>query len=284
MGSKTIRVLALGTILPLLGGCLVIVGEDGDWDFGGPTHRTTVVDERPLDTMGLTALEVRTHNGTIDFTGQDAGEASVTITKKAGGVNEADALEAMDAIEVFVEKSGGTTRLGWKWNVPKHRRWHGEVSFAVRAPKTLRLEAETHNGAIDIAGVEGEVRAETHNGKVKVNSGGGALFAQTHNGEIDVSYAGSKITLETHNGEITADLTRCGSVSGDVTSHNGAVVLSVGSQTSANVNARTHNGEVRCDAPASAVEQSRGRFTGTLGTGGGKLDVVTHNGQIRLRS
>jgi hypothetical protein len=282
MNSMVKLLVACGTVFPFLTGCVVVIG-DGGWGCGGPRVHTTASEELALDTAGVTALEVRTHNGTIDFQGQDAGPGSVTITKKAGGRTAEDAQEAMDAIEVFVEPAGaGITRMGWKWKVPKRTRWSGEVNFAIRAPRALRLDAETHNGAMDIAAVEGDVRAETHNGRIKVNSGRGALNARTHNGAITATYAGPRIALETHNGEIVADISRCAALTGDVTTHNGAVRLSVGGETSAAVRLQTNNGEVRTEVPLTDHEQSRGRLTGKLGSGSGRLDVTTHNGEIRL--
>ncbi len=283
MNPNPKRLLAWGALLPFIPGCVVVVG-DGSWGCGGPRVHTTQSEDRPLDTIGLTALEISTHNGTIDFQGQDGGQGSVAITKKAGGATEADAQEAMDAIEVFVESAGsGTTRIGWKWRVVKKPRWSGEVNFVVRAPRTLRLDTETHNGEIAIADVQGDVRAETHNGRVKVNSRGGSLHAESHNGEIQATYAGPKLTITTHNGEVVADLSRCGAVTGDVTTHNGAVSLSVGSETSAAIRCETSNGELRSDAALADMKKSRGKLTGTLGSGVGKLDVTTHNGGIHLR-
>ncbi len=247
---------------------------------------TEAVEERPIDATGLTALEVRTHNGAIDFQSQAAGgTASVTITKKAGGTTQEDAKEALAAINVFVERAGnGKTRIGWKWSMPKKARWSGDVSFVILAPGNLNLDAETHNGAVAVAEVSGDVRVVSHNGKVKVRSSTGKLHAETHNGEVNVTYAGPEVNLNSYNGEVSADLSKCGAVAGNITTHNGAVRVSVGKNTSATLKCETHNGGIDCDAPLSESHKARGELTGKLGAGGPSLDVVTHNGSIRVKS
>jgi len=247
---------------------------------------TEAVEERPIDTTGLTALEVRTHNGSIDFQSQPAGgNATVTITKKAGGTSREDAEEALAAINVFVEPAGsGKTKISWKWAVPKKARWGGDVSFAIRAPGTLHFDAETHNGAVEVAEVSGDVKVVSHNGRLKVRSSNGKLFAETHNGEVDANYAGPEVNLSTHNGEVAADLSKCGAVAGHITTHNGTVRVSVGKSTSALLKCKTHNGGIHCDAPLSESHNARGELTGKLGTGGPSLGVVTHNGSIRVKS
>ena len=246
---------------------------------------TEAVEERPIDT-GLTALEVRTHNGAIDFQSQAAGgDASVTIKKRAGGTSKEDAEEALAAINVFVEAAGnGKTRISWKWSVPKKARWSGDVSFVIRAPGNLNLDAETHNGAVAVAEVSGDVRVVSHNGKVKVRSSTGKLHAETHNGELDATYAGPEVYLSTLNGEVSADLSKCGAVAGSITSHNGEVRIEVGKNTAATLKCQTHNGGIDCDAPLSDSHKARGELTGKLGAGGPSLDVVTHNGSIRVKS
>jgi len=254
--------------------------------MGEPSVWTEAVEERPIDATGLTALEVRTHNGSIDFQSQPAGgSASVTITKKAGGVSQEDAEEAMAAINVFVEPAGnGKTQISWKWAVPKKARWSGDVSFAIRAPGNLQFDAETHNGAVSVAEVDGDVKVVSHNGKLKIQSSTGTLHAETHNGKVDATYAGPHVNLSTHNGEVSADLSRCGAVAGSITTHNGAVRVSVGENTSATLKCRSHNGGVDCDAPLAESHKAKGELSGKLGAGGRSLGVVTHNGSIRVKS
>ncbi len=267
-------------------GCVIVGVRGGCSSWGGPSVWTEAVEDRPIDTTGLAALEVRTHNGSVDFLSQAAGSgASVAITKKAGGTNQTDAEEALAAIKVIVEPAGnGKTQISWKWSVPKKARWGGDVSFVIRAPGSLHLDAETHNGAVEVAEASGDVKVVSHNGKVKVRSSTGKLHAESHNGDVDAVYAGPEVNLSSHNGEVSADLSRCGAVAGSITTHNGAVRVAVGKNTAATLKCQTHNGGINCDAPLSESHKARGELTGKLGAGGPSLGVVTHNGSIRVKN
>jgi len=287
MKMRTKLFYAWSVSIPFLASGCVIVGVDGGCSsWGGPKVWTEAVEERPIDTTGLAALEVRTHNGSIDFQSQPAGgSASITITKKAGGANKEDAEEALAAINVFIEPAGnGKTRISWKWAVPKKARWGGDVSFAIRAPGNLHFDAETHNGAVEAAEVSGDVKVVSHNGKVKVRSSNGKLHAETHNGEVDATYAGPEVNLSSHNGEVSADLSKCGAVAGSITTHNGQVRIEVGKNTAATLKCETHNGGIDCDAPLSESRKAKGELTGKLGAGGQPLGVLTHNGSIRVKN
>ncbi len=287
MNMRRKLVLGWAAVIPLwASGCIIVAVDGGGWSCGGPLIWTEATEERPIDTAGLTTLEVVTHNGAVDFQSQPPdGAASVTITKKAGGTTRADAEEALAAIDVFVEPPGnGKTRIGWKWKTPKRSRWSGDVSFAIRAPGTINLDVETHNGTITAAEVTGDVRAVSHNGQVTVRSSGGKLNAESHNGDVDVKYAGPQWTVGTHNGEASVDLSGCAAVTGSIISHNGEVRLAVGKDTATTLKCQTQNGGIHCDAPLTDREKSAGQLTGKLGSGGGILGVETHNGSIRVRN
>jgi hypothetical protein len=248
-------------------------------------------------------LEVRTHNGAINFEPQPEpqDEAVVTVTMRAGGTTQEEAEDAMQAVDVYSERRhDGTHRLGWKWKVTKHPNWRAAVSFEIRAPGNLDFDGETHNGAVTIEGITGAVRAVTHNaavtakgitgnvvavthnGRINVTSEGDRLHAETHNGGIAVTFTGSEVNLGTHNGAINADLQDCGAVKGDIETHNGGVRLVVGENTSADLNCETHNGGIQCDPPIQVSRVSKRRLTGRLGAGGGQLEISTHNGSVRI--
>ena len=285
MRSKLI--LTCGAVLCLFGtGCVVVT--TGGCNHWGSEPRVWAEGTETLtvNTAGLETMVVRTHNGAVVVEGQPDGapEAKVTVTKKGGGRTQAEAEEALAAIDVYAEPTGGgTAKIGWKWKVKKQRRWRAQVSFDITAPGHLRVDAETHNGSVNIDKVTGDVKAVTHNGGVEVDSSNGELYAETHNGQVVARYAGPEVRLVTHNGRVVADLERCAQVTGKITTHNGAIEVIVGENTSANLKCETHNGGISCDVPVTVENVSRRQLTGTLGTGGGTLDIKTHNGAIRIK-
>lgn len=288
MAFRKSLVCLLGSMLGLAGTGCIVVSSSG-LSFGCSRAKVwtdPVTEEVAFDGAGLSELEVRTHNGTITFDGQPSGSTGgiVTVTMKAGGRSPEDAEVAFEAIDVIVERVGeDAQRIGWKWRGMKRPSWAARVSFDIKAPGQLSLNSKTHNGAVTISGVTGDLRAETHNGPVNVEARDGKLYAKTHNGRIVASYTGSDITLVTHNGAVTADLNQCETVAGDITTHNGGVEVVVGNDTSTTLDCRTHNGSIEVDVPIKQSKMTKRRLTGTIGSGDGNLNVTTHNGSVRIR-
>jgi hypothetical protein len=264
---------------------LVVVGNGcmfgGNRPWTGPQSETL-----QLDPSTLASLDVRTDNGGIDFTGGAAGAPTVVATKRACGGNAEDAELALKEILVFVEPNGrGGQTIGWRWRRSSPPpAWGAEVSFDIRGPERADLVAETHNGDIDLTGVAGTVRAVSHNGDIRVDARGPALDAVNHNGEINVVYDGPRVSLQSSNGTITAELARCASLAGEIESHNGAIIATIGPNTSADWVCRTANGEVRFEPPATNVSRTGTRFTGRTGAGGTSMTLNTHNGEIHVKA
>lgn len=285
-------------LLPLTSsGCII-------GSFGSKVWTPPVTEQRSLDADDLKALEIRTHNGSIQFTGQagSTAQTEITITMKAGGKTLEDAQAALDAMEVFLESSGeGTWQLGWRWIGRKHRSWGASVSFDITGPGTILIDAETHNGAIKILGAERDVRvvshngavnahtsdgslyARTHNGPLEVSAGGEKLYAKTHNGRVTATFAGEELTLVSHNGRIVAGLEECGAISGKIETHNGGVELTLGENISTHLTCQANNGRIRFDLPVQTITKSRRNLEARLGEGHGNLSVTTHNGGVRIK-
>lgn len=285
MTSRKLPYLLVGVLALVSTGCIVVGVGGWSLSIGTSVWTDTQTERIDLDTSTLSAMEVRSHNGGIHFEGLDSrsAEAYIIATKKAGGITPGDAEDAMDAIEVFVESDGnGLQRVGWRWNQLKHLFWSASVSFDIRAPGNIDFDGQTHNGGVELEGLEGNLRLITHNGSISSQSSGGKLYAETHNGRIVSTYEGSDVTLLTHNGRVVADLSKCGEINGKIVTHNGGVELTLGENVSADLRCRTHNGSIRCKVPIQNSEISRSYLTATLGSGQGKLSVTTHNGSVRI--
>ncbi len=255
--------------------------------WGGCQSTVWVEEDRTvaIDTAGLQTLDVKTHNGRISFSGADGTlQATAEVHIKGGARSVEEAQMALDAIEVFVESGKqGQQLLGWRWNPAKKRAWRGQVSFDISGPAGVNLDVETHNGRVEVSGVQGAVTMVSHNGRINVSSSHGKLFAKTHNGRIEADYVGKNLTLISHNGAIDAKLDKCEEIQGKMVTHNGSVKVAIGDGVSTVVDAHTNNGRISCDLPLDAQNRSKRHLTGALGHGGGKLNLETHNGGIRIK-
>ncbi len=259
-------------------------------------------DELSFDANGLNKIAVTSHNGPITFTGDsDRSDVQVVVVTKCGGRNEESAAAALDAIEIISESNDGTHTLGYRWSVEKRFDWQSKVSFEVSMPARLMAQARTHNGAVTATGVDGACDLathngavtvanlgsacdiETHNGRVSVDAPQATVSAETHNGAIDAKCGGQNVFLASHNGPIKLDATTLTALNGTVTSHNGAINVTIPKSANAKLSCRTRNGSIHCDAPWTPTKKTRRSVSGVLGDGAGQFKAETHNGSIRIK-
>lgn len=276
-------IVCVSGVLTFGSGCVMVIASGCTWDRSPSawTEETVTVE---LVAGGLTAMNIQSPNGTVNFTGTGSGEASILARKRAGGSSVEDARNALAAIEIVSERNGGKQQLSWRWKGEKRSRWAGSVDFTVQASDNINLDIQTHNGEIKAGGVVGDVNLLTNNGAIVVDARQGRLRATSHNGSITANYDGPRIDVDTHNGGVRVDLRRAGVVGGTIATHNGSVDVQVSASTAAEVEAHTHNGQVNSQAPIEAETSSRTRLKGKLGSGGEKLELSTHNGSITIKT
>jgi DUF4097 and DUF4098 domain-containing protein YvlB len=135
-------------------------------------------------------------------------------------------------------------------------------------PNQAGLELTTHNGAVSITNITGQVDTTTHNGRVTAESVSGMMKLQTHNGSVEAAYSKSAAPV--------CDVS--------IVTHNGGIDFTAPPNLSAAVEVSTHNGTIDSDLSITAIgEVSKRQLRGTVGGGQGKLHLETHNGSIKIR-
>lgn len=250
-------------------------------------------------------FEAQTHNGHIDITGADVIECSLTATITGRAYTEEEAQKIAEETKVELVNSGN--KLIAKIEKPKDvpgRHRQVSVSLDVIVPNKTSTDVITHNGALTIKNLTGQIKGKTHNGKVATEKISGTIELETHNGGVHCEEITGKTKLLTHNGSIT-----CKDTSGDTelrthngnaevfysstappvcnisaVTHNGSVRLNAPSNLSAKIEASTHNGSITTDLPITVTGKlTKTKLTGTIGSGEGKLYLETHNGSINIK-
>jgi DUF4097 and DUF4098 domain-containing protein YvlB len=145
------------------------------------------------------------------------------------------------------------------------------VQYTVHVPRTARLSPiETVNGALTITGVSGEVKACSVNGAVKADGLTGDTRLSTVNGRVEASFdrVDASKTIELH-------------------SVNGAVVVSLPNEASADLAASTVHGAIRNDfgLPIPAQHGPGNRLEAKIGKSSpAKVKLHTVNGAIDIQS
>lgn len=214
---------------------------------------------------GLRSVFCDSHNGSIEIVGKPGISAiGIRVRMSVRGTTQAEADARVAMLDVDRKRDGSVLRI--TGSTP--REIQGDASSAFRfileVPEQFSADLLSHNGRIQVKGVQGEVAAETHNGGIECESSSPALRLETHNGSIRLSLTGS------------------GPVRGTALSHNGSIDLVAGDR-STDITAETKNGSLQVLGAYSGTKLSSDTLTCRAGAGGAALRLETHNGSITLR-
>lgn len=242
-----------------------------------------------LSATDVDKLAIYTLNGQVNVQPNPSGEEGIVVVAKikAGGRDEADAQAALEAVQIETPRAGDDrnvqeVRSVWKEGRASH--WQAKVSFDVTIPPDMNLYAESHNGDVQVEGIEARCEAASHNGSIEIRDAGSELVATTHNGSIAARTPAHKVHFQTHNGTVRAVLLS-DRPQGSAISHNGKIRVRVPSGASFSFDCAVHNGGIDLDTlPTTHVERSKRSASGRVGDDPGNrlIHLETHNGQVSL--
>jgi DUF4097 and DUF4098 domain-containing protein YvlB len=203
------------------------------------------------------------HNGAVSVKGAFRGDVLVRARVETNANNEAAA--ASMASQVSIDGSGGQVHANGP-QTGENASW--SVSYEIFVPQTSDLTLKTHNGAVSISDVRGALRFDVNNGAVRLKRVAGDVGGTTVNGAIQADLAGG-----TWDGRQL-----------EITTHNGAVSVTMPSYYSAHIKTETGNGRIQSDFPMTVSGDLRPQnLDFNLGSGGPLIHVTTGNGAIRLK-
>lgn len=158
------------------------------------------------------------------------------------------------------EYKGGNTE---NYKSPSFMRGSTNVHGTVTLPRTVRLDASSTNGDIDVDAVLTAMQLTTVNGDIQVRGGTQTLNVTTTNGDVDLGLeaVGSGLTVETTNGDVKVELPA---------TLNAALAM------------RTVNGDLSLGFPGNITTKTAKQIIATLGGGGSPINISTTNGSITL--
>lgn len=265
----------------------------------------SIVEEKTFAVTGMPELLLRTSDGSVDVRSWDRNEIQVEIHRRAATKEEAEALEvttAQDGNRVVIEARDSGPR-----QVIRIGNWVGHsVSFVVRVPRQLTLDATTGDGSISIGDLDGTLALRSGDGSIRGDRVQGDLSARTGDGSIAITDAAGRVALDTGDGSVRlsgrVDVLRVHTGDGSVTldlldgsqmaadwsfeSGDGSITATLPAQFSAEVDAATGDGSIRVnDATADrGRDEDRGRLRTRLGAGGRTLAARTGDGSINIRT
>ena len=210
---------------------------------------------------GTIAIDGR-QNGGVSVKGWDKNEVLVRARVQTAAPTEAEAGQLAQQIRI---ETGGAKIFA---NGPENRRdYHWSVSYEVFVPRRADISAETKNGGISIADVNGKIDFTALNGGVVLKRVGGMVRGSTTNGGLVIELAGDRWDGD----------------SLDVSTTNGGVTMEIPENYSANLQTGTVNGNISVDFPVTVQGQITKALTVNLGSGGPLVKAFTTNGGVRVK-
>jgi len=206
-------------------------------------------------------------NGSVHITGWDRNEVKVDAVKYARS------KERLDEAKILIDASKDYISIRTEY--PDHNLtfrdddWDNpaSVEYTLSVPRTARLDQiKLINGSLDVQGIAGEVRVSCINGHLKASGLGGP------------------VKLSTINNRLEAQFDRLGTSSIELASVNGSVLLTMPSDTKAELEASTVHGGISNDF-GLRVRNHRivgHDLHGELAGGGTRIKLSNVNGTIEI--
>jgi hypothetical protein len=263
---------------------------------------TIVNEERRFPASDGVELTLRTFDGAIEVRSWDNDEVVARIERTAATAQEAERLEVRATHEgnrIVLEaldpsRDENVLRIG-----PGR-----SVSFVVRAPRRLTLDARTSDGPIratDLEGrvtlntgdgsvevdrVDGEVRVRTGDGSISVRDASGAVDVNSGDGRIDVSARLASLRAHSGDGAVHVDAADGSAVKTgwSVTTGDGRISMRVPTGLNADIEADSGDGRISADwaNEQRRDHEDRDSFRGRIGNGGPVIRLQSGDGAIDI--
>lgn len=267
-----IRAAGLAGLIGLAG-----VGGCGYGGLAPTVEETRFIETDYLDSMGL---DVQSRNGAVTVRRADGDTVRITARLKARS------KERLDATRLIAEHDAAGTlviRVAWADGRPLSNEG---CSFEIETPGAYGVRLDSGNGALSIAGLEGEARLDTSNGAITVTDHVGPVFADTSNGRVTLRNVAGPVEVDTSNGSVTVELAEHTEGPVRIDTSNGGVRLAVSPAFRGELVLDTSNGGISFDTPMNVKRMSARRNHAVLrfGEGGPTSVVSTSNGRITVET
>jgi hypothetical protein len=276
MARSGLNLLVLAAMVIATVGCEIgaqALGVDGSFD------RTLRVDG-PLDLDVLARSgHIRVHLGssdTVHVVGEIRAYGSLTWWHMYSATEQAQMLHATPPIE----QSGNKLHIGYISDDALSS--NVTINYDITVPSNTRLRASSRSGDQMIDAIQGPVSASSRSGHIHIRSVPGDVDVDTRSGDIELGDQRGNVRVESRSGRVMLE----GQPSGTwaVVTRSGDVEVALPQDGGAEIDVDSRSGGVDSIRPmAMRSSTSRNRMQGTIGHGGGRLDVTTRSGSVRIR-
>jgi DUF4097 and DUF4098 domain-containing protein YvlB len=144
------------------------------------------------------------------------------------------------------------------------------------------LRVSSASGSVTVSNAKGDVRVNALAGVIRVSKSGGRIEADTASGEVEIEGAANDIKAHAVSGRVSVQGNPGANSYWELKTVSGTVQLGVPASANLHLSAEATSGEIRTDIPIVVEEQSKHSLRAHMGSGGGRVDVHTVSGEIRV--
>ena len=138
------------------------------------------------------------------------------------------------------------------------------------------------SGSVTVSNVKGDVRVSALSGVIRISQPGGRVEADTASGEIEIHGATRDVRARAASGRVYVQGNPGSQGYWDLKTASGGVQFSVPPSANFQLSAEAASGEIRADIPIVIEEQGKHSLRAHMGNGGGRVEVHTVSGEIRV--
>ena len=144
------------------------------------------------------------------------------------------------------------------------------------------LHVSTASGDVSASSVKGDVIAHAVSGVIRIAKPGARVEATNTSGEVEIQGASNDVKAHAISGLVSVQGNPGADSYWDLKSISGGVQLRVPAAANLHFSAEATSGEIRTDIPIVVEEQGKHSLRAHMGSGGGRVEVHTVSGQIRV--
>jgi Putative adhesin len=146
------------------------------------------------------------------------------------------------------------------------------------------LHVTTASGNVNVSNVKGDVRANAVSGVIRIANPGARVDASDTSGEVEIQGASNDVKAHAISGLVSVQGNPSAGSYWDLKTVSGGVQLRVPTTANFHFSAEAASGEIRTDVPIVVEEQGKHSLRAHMGNGGGRVEVHTVSGEIRVSS
>jgi DUF4097 and DUF4098 domain-containing protein YvlB len=145
------------------------------------------------------------------------------------------------------------------------------------------LRASSASGTVSVFNIKGDVKISALSGATRIAKAGGRIDADTASGSVEVAGATRDVKAHAMSGRIDVQGDPGATSYWDLRTVSGEVQLGVPTSANFHLSAEAVSGQIKTDVPVVVEEQGKHNLRARMGNGGGRVEVHTVSGEIKVR-